>query len=648
MQQSDTTTNANSNSYSAEDITVLEGLEPVRKRPAMYIGSTGSSGLHHLLWEAVDNGFDEAMAGFCNFIEVELQEDGVVRVSDNGRGIPVDIHSQTKKSALETVMTILHAGGKFGGKGYRVSGGLHGVGISVVNALSSWMRAEVCRDGKKYSQEYECGVPKTKVKEEGPSDATGTTVLFKPDLEVFEEIVFNTKTILDHLRRQAYLTPKVHIRIIDNQKKRDEKIPPFYNFYFEGGIGAYGERLMRGYQKEHSNPFLITQTKEDVLIEVFFQYARDIEGFELSFANNIITAQGGTHVTGFRSALTRALNKYAESNNVFSKGSERFIGEDIGEGLVSLVSVKLPEPQFEGQTKQKLGNREVRGLVESITADALEEFLKRYPQDASAIIQKLLLSQKARQKAYAVKQTILRKGALAGLRLPGKLTDCFTKNPEEAELFLVEGDSAGGSGKLARDPRIQAILPLKGKILNVEKARIDKMLTSQEIQAIIIALGTAISEEFNIEKLRYHKVVIMTDADIDGSHIRTLLLTLFFRYFRQVIDKGCLYIAQPPLYRVSKGKKVYYSYSEEEQAELLKNIGEGEKFDVQRYKGLGEMNADQLWETTMDPSKRILKQVNIEDAEETDRIFDILMGDEVKPRRKFIQAHSRNVVNLDI
>ncbi len=1075
MQKSD-------NSYQAADITVLEGLEPVRKRPAMYIGSTGSQGLHHLVFESVDNAIDEAMGGFCDFIEVELREDGGVRVSDNGRGIPVDTHPQTKKSALETVMTILHAGGKFGGKGYRVSGGLHGVGISVVNALSSWMRVEVCREGEKYSQEYKRGAPETKLTQEGPCDKNGTTVIFKPDKEIFPDVAFNLKSIADHLRRQAYLTPKTRIRLLDKRKKTDGILPSPYNFYFEGGIRAYLSMLARGYQTENANIFLVSETKDDILVDIAFQYVRDIEGLQLAFANNIITAQGGTHMAGFRAALTRVFNKHAEGNNFFSKGSERFSGDDIQEGLVAIVSVKLPDPQFEGQTKQKLGNREVRGLVETVVAEALEEFLKRNPQDASAIIQKLLLSQKARQKALAVRQTILRKGVLAGLRLPGKLTDCFTKNPEEAELFLVEGDSAGGcfdgdtevalvdgrnlsfkdlvrerkeginhyiytvtasgsigvgklinprkteknakvikvvldtneeiictpdhkfmlvdgsykraselttkdslmplyrqyskiggritiegyemifdrnnarwifthllgdtyniqrgvyrgedgphrhhkdfnkrnnnpdnlirltreghlqlhremayktlhrpdvkakvaalhktdefrnkirkamlapkmrkalserakkqwedetykaymiqkfldfyrrnrayrehsqtllkkaqeeywssarnrskqakrviayfqahpekriefskrakeqwesaelkawrkektreqwtpefrkkrlraynktyycralqilhdlytqggkveeniyeqirkntndksllkyttiinrffsgqeskllevvrhynhrikkvielkerrdvydlevpgthnfalasgvfvhnSAKMARDPRIQAILPLRGKILNVEKARIDKMLTSQEIQAIIVALGTAISEEFNLEKLRYHKVIILCDADVDGSHIETLLLTLFFRYFKPIIEKGHLYIAQPPLYRVSKGKKIYYTYSDEEQQELLKKLGGEEKIDIQRYKGLGEMNPEQLEETTMNPEKRAMHQVTIEDAVGADRIFDTLMGDEVKPRRKFIQAHSRQVANLDI
>ena len=629
--------------YKAEDIAILEGLEPVRKRPAMYIGSTSSSGLHHLVYEAVDNGVDEAMAGFATFIEVELLPEDTIRVSDNGRGIPVEMHPQSKKSALETVMTILHAGGKFGSKSYRVSGGLHGVGISVVNALSSFMRAEVSRGGKKHFQEYKRGAPQGEVQEFGKSKETGTTMIFTPDKEIFDSTTFNFKTILNHLRRQAYLTPGVHMRLVDSREKAS-----VYNFYFEGGIKAYLRSIMRDYSPEHATPFFISQQKDDILIEAAFHYISELEGIQLSFANNIITPQGGTHLTGFRAALTRVFNTYGQEKEMFSKEDERFSAEDIQEGLISIVSIKLPDPQFEGQTKEKLGNKEARGAVESVVAEALNEFLKRNPSEASIIVKRLILAQTARRKAQAVRQTILRKGALSGLRLPGKLTDCFTKNPEESELFLVEGDSAGGSAKQARDPKFQAILPLRGKILNVERARINKMLASVEIQAIIIALGTAISEEFNLEKLRYHKVVIMTDADVDGSHIKTLLLTLFFRYFQPVIEKGCLYIAQPPLYRIAVGKKVSYFYAEEEKEAYLKTLDEGQKFEIQRYKGLGEMNPKQLWETTMDPAVRVLKQVTINDAVEADKIFDILLGEEVKLRRKFIQTHSRQVINLDI
>lgn len=1075
--------------YQAEDIYVLEGLEPVRKRPAMYIGSTGPGGLHHLVFEAVDNSVDEALAGFCTFIEVELTSDGAVRVSDNGRGIPIETHPQTKKSALETVMTMLHAGGKFGSKSYRVSGGLHGVGISVVNALSLTMRAEVKRHGKLYIQEYKRGAPQGPVKEAGEAKGTGTTVIFIPDATIFDMVAFSAKTILTHLRRQAYLTPKVRIRVLDNRP--EEARQPVYNFYFEGGAYTYLQTLSRGHEMDHGTPFFVSQVKEEMVVEAGFQYVSDSEGMQLSFANNIVTPQGGTHLTGFRAALTRVCNAYAQEHGFFGKEDERFSAEDQQEGLIALVSVKLSDPQFEGQTKEKLGNRSARGAVEAVVGEALTEFFKRHPEDASAIIRKILLVQKARKKAQAVKQTILRKGALSGLRLPGKLTDCFSRSPEESELFIVEGNSAGGcfdgdtkialadgrnlsfkelvnehqkgedhycytmnqrgsveiakiidprltkrnaevvkvvldndeeiictpdhlfmladgtfqeaerltkedslmplyrqyskiggritiegyemvfdpakrhwifthlladrynlqggvyiedegayrhhkdfnkknnnpdnlirlskeqhltihremahktlhrpdviekmrilhktpelrnkirtamlapkmrrilsirakkqwenkeykqymvqrflafyhanseyrerslavlgraqkeywnneknrkkqaqartlyykehpekrvalslrateqwqdvnlrewrsvttkgqwtkefrmkrlqayfernklvysatyyrkavralheiyqkkgtvdveeyerlrketndksllrynsilerffsgdaenlvtavkhynhrikaviqlnakidvfdlevpgshnfalasgvfvhnSAKMARDPKFQAILPLRGKILNVEKARLSKMLSSVEIQAIIIALGTAISEEFDLSRLRYHKTIIMADADSDGAHIETLLLTLFFRHFQPLIEKGYLYLAQPPLYRISKGKKVAHAFNDEERDEIMKTQFAGEqKVDIQRYKGLGEMNPQQLWETTMDPATRILKQVVIEDAVEADRMFDILLGDEVKTRRKFIQAHSRQVINLDI
>jgi len=633
--------------YQAEDIYVLEGLEPVRKRPAMYIGSTGPGGLHHLVFEAVDNSVDEALAGFCTFIEVELTSEGAIRVTDNGRGIPIETHPQTKKSALETVMTMLHAGGKFGSKSYRVSGGLHGVGISVVNALSLTMRAEVKRHGKLYVQEYKLGAPQGPVKETGEAKGTGTTVIFKPDNTIFDTVAFSAKTILTHLRRQAYLTPKVHIRVLDN--RLEEARPSVHNFYFEGGAHTYLQTLTRGHETDHANEFFISQTKDEMVVEAGFQYVNDSEGTQLSFANNIVTPQGGTHLTGFRAALTRVCNAYADEKGFFSKEDEHFSPEDQQEGLIALVSVKLSDPQFEGQTKEKLGNRSARGTVEAVVGEALAEFFKRHPEDAGAIIRKLLLVQKARKKAQAVKQTILRKGALAGLRLPGKLTDCFSRNPEESELFIVEGNSAGGSAKMARDPKFQAILPLRGKILNVEKARLAKMLSSVEIQAIIIALGTAISEEFDLSRLRYHKTIIMADADSDGAHIETLLLTLFFRHFQPLIEKGYLYLAQPPLYRISKGKKVAHAFNDEERDEIMKTQFAGEqKVDIQRYKGLGEMNPKQLWDTTMDPETRILKQVIIEDAVAADRMFDILLGDEVKTRRKFIQAHSRQVINLDI
>ena len=643
------------NKYTAENIIVLEGLDPVRRRPGMYIGSTGSSGLHHLVYEVIDNAIDEAMAGFANNIEIEFLDDNVVKVADNGRGIPIEIHPQTKVSALQTVMTVLHAGAKFDGKSYKISGGLHGVGVSVVNALSEWTRAEICREGKKYAQEYKRGVPVKDVEEQGACDKIGTTITFKPDNTIFkgeqgEHIVFSLKIILEHLRRQAYLTPGVLIKVLDKRIDRyaDSKLPFKYNFYFEGGIIAYVRAINRGKTVDHQNIFFISQNKLDQRVEVSFQYANDLEGVSLSFANNISTPSGGSHLTGFKSALTRVLNKYAENNNFFSKEDERLTGEDVQEGLTSIVSVKLIDPQFEGQTKSKLGNADTRGIVEGIVTEALEEFLKRNTEDAGIIIRKVILSQKARTKARAVKQIILRKGALSGLRLPGKLTDCSSKIAEDSEIFIVEGDSAGGSAKQGRNPAFQAILPIRGKILNIEKARLNKILDSKEIQAIVVALGTAIADEFNLEKLRYHKIIIMADADSDGLHIATLLLTLFFRHFKELIDNGYLYIANPPLYKIQKGKTIKYAYSDEEKDAVFLEIDKEGKADIQRYKGLGEMNPKQLWETTMDPEHRILKRISIEDAALADKMFDILMGDEVKPRRKFIQSHSRDVDNLDI
>ncbi len=651
----------NNTHYSAEDIYVLEGLEPVRKRPGMYIGSTGVDGLHHLIWEVFDNSRDEAMAGHASRIEVALLPDGSVRVADDGRGIPVDVHKKTKVSALETVMTTLHAGGKFGGESYKVSGGLHGVGVSVVNALSTWLKAEVHRDGGVYVQEYERGKPKTKVKKVGKSEKRGTIVTFMPDSEIFPETKFNFQTIVDHLRYQAYLVKKLKITIIDFREIKEKlDLKKFYfledlalpvnsyTFYFEGGLHSLVRQLNKDYDVLHENIFYVHKLFNEIDVEVAFQYVNDLTGKELSFANNINTKEGGTHVTGFKIALTRVLNDYAKKNNLIKK-EETLSGEDVREGLTSVVSVKLREPQFEGQTKAKLGTQEARSAVENVVSQALSDFLEEHPQDAKRIIEKCILAQKARKAAKAARETVLRKGVLEGLALPGKLADCSSRKAEESELYIVEGDSAGGSAKQGRDRRFQAILPLRGKILNIEKARLDKMLASKEIRALIIALGTAIADEFDISKIRYHRIIIMTDADVDGAHIRTLLLTLFFRHFPEVIEKGYLYIAQPPLYRIQKGKTVRYAYSEEEKEKILKELRTSDaKVNIQRYKGLGEMNPEQLWETTMNPENRVLGQVTIEDAAEADKVFDILMGSSVSARKKFIQAHAKNVRNLDI
>jgi DNA gyrase subunit B len=679
----------NNASYSAKDIYVLEGLEPVRKRPGMYIGSTGTDGLHHLIWEVVDNSIDEAMAGYARNITVELLPDNQVAVIDDGRGIPVDIHPQTKKSALETVMTTLHAGGKFGGESYKVSGGLHGVGVSVVNALSKWLKVEVCRDNELWTQEYERGIPKYKVKKIGKCNQSGTKVIFSPDPEIFQTLEFNEKKILEHLRQQTYLTKGVRVNIVDKRKPT----PKFYGFYFEGGLLSFVKYLSQDEKKLQEETFYVHKEynldessnenhkgKGTIEIEAAFLYVDDTETRELSFANNIYTPDGGMHLTGFRSALTRVLNNYARQEGYLKEKDENFTSDDTREGLVSVVSIKLREPQFEGQTKARLGNPEARTATEAVIGEALKEFLEKHPQDAKKIIEKVILASKARLAAKAAKETVLRKGALEGLTLPGKLADCSSKSAEESELFIVEGDSAGGSAKQGRDRRFQAILPLKGKILNVEKARLDKMLANAEIRALIVALGTAISDNFDLSKLRYHKIIIATDADVDGAHIRTLLLTLFYRYFRPIIEGGYLYIAQPPLYRIQKGKEIYYAYSDQDKEKILSEILKSKKnkevksgtkneknkeeiedenlviegeekisgVSIQRYKGLGEMNPSQLWETTMNPETRILKQVNIEDAIEADKLFNILMGDEVGPRKQFIQTKSREVKNLDI
>ncbi|MBI2023806.1 DNA topoisomerase (ATP-hydrolyzing) subunit B [Candidatus Giovannonibacteria bacterium] len=666
----------NGGSYTAKDIYVLEGLEPVRKRPGMYIGSTGVDGLHHLIWEVVDNSLDEAMAGFAKNISVSLLPGNKVRVVDDGRGIPVDIHKQTKVSALETVMTTLHAGGKFGGDSYKVSGGLHGVGVSVVNALSKSLTAQVCRDGDKWEQEYTRGTPEGKVKKTGSCKGSGTAITFEPDIEIFKDVKFNWDTILEHLRQQAYLTAGIKIQIRDEREK-EEYLHKSYAFCFESGIRSYVSFLNRRQKVKNETIFYTAKEVNGIHTEVALQYVDDLTARELAFANNIYNQEGGSHLTGFRTALTRVLNDYARKNG-YLKDKDSLTGEDVREGLTSVIAVKIQNSvlQFEGQTKSKLGNPEARGAVESVFGEAFSSYLEENPSEARAILEKVILALEARKAAKAAKDTVLRKGVLDGLTLPGKLADCQSRKAEESEIFIVEGDSAGGSAKMARDRKFQAILPLRGKILNVERARLDKMLLSKEIKALIIALGAAIADELDISKLRYHKIVIMTDADVDGAHIRTLLLTLFYRYYLPIIEQGYLYIAQPPLYRIQKGKDIRYAFSDGEKEKILKDFEkiakekskkdesaetetspEGEPegvgikikgINIQRYKGLGEMNPSQLWETTMDPAVRILKQVGIADASEASKTFEILMGDEVAPRKLFIQTHARAVQNLDV
>ncbi len=674
--------------YSAEDISVLEGLEPVRKRPGMYIGSTGPDGLHHLIKEIFDNSRDEAMAGHSDYIEIALLPGNLVRIVDNGRGIPVDTHSKTKVSALETILTVLHAGGKFGGKdkGYKVSGGLHGVGASVVNALSIRMKAEVHRDGGKYIQEYKQGKPKAKVKMVEKSKLRGTIISFEPDVEIFKEVKFDWNRIVHHYREQAYLVKKLRISLID-AREYTGKIPedgyfyfkelgleaPSTTFYFEGGIVSMVAHYNKDQKKVQDKIFYVDKdVPGDINVEIALQYVDDITEHILPFANNIYTPGGGMHVTGFKTALTRLINNYNKKNNILNEKEGGFTGEDVLEGLTAVISVKMPDIQFEGQTKDKLGSPEARGAVETVFSDAFSNFLEENPDEARSILSKAVLALKARKAAKAAKDSVLRKGALEGLTLPGKLADCQSKNPEESELFIVEGDSAGGSTKMGRDRRTQAVLPLKGKILNVERARLDKMLGSNEVKALIVALGTSIADTFNLADIRYHKIIIATDADVDGAHIRTLLLTLFYRYFKPVIEAGYVYIAQPPLFKVQQGKTTTYFYSEEDKNAFLKKQGvsadevqeveeddKGEpaaessgeakkpKFMVQRYKGLGEMNPDELKETTMDPKNRILLQVKIEDAQEADKTFDILMGSEVAPRKTFIQSNAK-MAEIDI
>ncbi|MSU74643.1 type IIA DNA topoisomerase subunit B [Candidatus Kaiserbacteria bacterium] len=677
--------------YDASSITVLEGLEPVRKRPGMYIGTTGPEGLHHLIWEIFDNARDEAMASRCDDIEVALLPDGYVRVADNGNGIPVGIHPKTKVSALETIMTTLHAGGKFDNEAYKVSGGLHGVGASVVNALSEHTKVVVHQDSGMHMQEYKIGKALAKVKKIGTTKEHGTIVFFKPDITIFKEgVEWNWDKIVAHLRQQAYLVKGVRIALIDARTTAKEAFEadtlflrtlstdrqlgvPSVTFYFEGGLKSLVAFHNRHQTPVHKNIFYVDREQDKVSVEVALQYVDDITPRITAFANNTYNSEGGTHITGFKTSLTRALNIYGRNANILKEKDENFTGDDVLEGITAVVSVKLPEIQFEGQTKSKLGSMEAQGAVSTVFGEALNAFLEENPDDARSIINKVLLALKARKAAKAAKDSVLRKGALEGMTLPGKLADCQTKSAAESELFIVEGDSAGGTAKMGRDRRTQAILPLRGKILNVERARIDKMLASEQVKNLVVALGTAIGDVFDLSKLRYHKLIIATDADVDGAHIRTLILTLFYRHFRAIIDGGFVYIAQPPLYKITKGKAVAYAYSDKEKEESLKEMGVaptevvlvGEedvspieeeevamakkpaKANVQRYKGLGEMNASELWETTMDPARRVLKQVTVDDAEAADRIFDILMGTDVASRKSFIQSNAK-LANLDV
>ncbi len=679
-------------SYGAESISVLEGLEPVRRRPGMYIGGTGIEGLHHLIWEIFDNSRDEAMGGYADHIEVVMLPGNRVRVADNGRGIPVDIHPKTKVSALETVMTTLHAGGKFGGEesGYKVSGGLHGVGASVVNALSIYTKAEVHKDGGVYAQEYSQGKIKATVKKVGSTKNNGTVITFEPDALIFKEIAFEWNTICHRLEQQAYLVKKLRVSIID-AREYTEKLDlskeywfadlgieaPSISYYFEGGIISLVELYTKHQKAVQEKIFYVEKETDGVDVEIALRYVDDIGTKIVPFANNIYTPEGGTHISGFKTALTRVINSYAKKNNLIKEAEGGFTGEDVLEGIVAVVSVKLREIQFEGQTKAKLGSTEAQGATAVVFGEALNMFFEENPDEAKSIISKAMLALRSRKAAKAAKDSILRKGALEGMSLPGKLADCQIRNADEAELFIVEGDSAGGTAKAGRDRRTQAILPLRGKILNVERARLDRMLGSEQIKNLVIAMGTSIGDTFDLSKIRYKKIILATDADVDGAHIRTLILTLFFRYFPQILDAGYVYIAQPPLYKIKRGKEIFYAYTDEEKVKIVGDVApdmeiviesdaveevegdeEGEeetkggkpkiaKWVIQRYKGLGEMNAEELKETTMDINKRILKQVNVNDAEEANRVFDMLMGSEVAPRKSFIQSYAKEA-NLDI
>ena len=635
-----------SENYGADQIQILEGLEAVRKRPGMYIGSTSTRGLHHLVYEIVDNAVDEALAGFCTEIKVIINEDNSVTVIDNGRGIPTGMHEKAGIPAVEVVFTILHAGGKFGGGGYKVSGGLHGVGASVVNALSNWLEVEICRDGKIYKQRYERGHVMYKLKEIGKTENVGTKVTFMPDDTIFDDVIFDYDVLRRRLREMAFLTKGLKISIEDKREGKENST----SFHFEGGIKEFVTYLNRNKTCLYDQVIYCEGAKDDIYVEVALQHNDSFNDATLSFVNNITTPEGGMHLTGFKSALTKVFNDYARTNKLIREKEENLSGDDLREGLTAIVSIKIPEPQFEGQTKQKLGNAEARTAVEGLVSEKLTYFLEQNPQVAKVIIGKAVLAQRARMAARKARDVARKSNLESSMALPGKLADCSDKDPKNCEIYIVEGDSAGGSAKTARSRATQAILPLRGKILNVEKARIDRILGNEEIKAMITAFGTGIRENFNIEKLRYDKIIIMTDADVDGAHIATLMLTFFFRFMPDLIRQGHVYLAQPPLYKLEKNKKTWYAYSDEELAKILDEVGRDSNNKIQRYKGLGEMDAEQLWDTTMDPEKRVLLRVSIdEDSEsELDMTFDTLMGEKVEPRREFIEANARFVKNLDI
>ena len=642
-----------SDNYNAESITVLEGLEAVRKRPGMYIGSTSSRGLHHLVWEIVDNSVDEALAGYCDTIEVKILEDNIIEVTDNGRGIPVERHEKMGKSTLEVVLTVLHAGGKFNNDNYKVSGGLHGVGISVVNALSETLEATITKDGKVWYQKYHRGIPVEDIKEigEAPADAHGTIIRFKADSEIFETLEYDYEILLTRLKEMSYLNRGLRINLSDQRNKNKIKVD---DLHFEGGIKDFLTELADDDVRVlddtiYMNDSIQIDGNKRAEVEIAMTYTVSQRELVYSFVNNINTHEGGTHVSGFRTALTRVLNEVSKQLGLVKDKDGSFQGSDVREGLVAILSIKIPEPQFEGQTKTKLGNSEITGVVSGIVGNSLKMYLEDHPKEASNIIEKILMSKKAREAAKKARELVLRKSTLEVGSLPGKLADCSSKDASESEIYIVEGDSAGGSAKQGRDRRFQAILPLRGKILNVEKAGIGKALENTEIRAMITALGAGLGDEMDLEKLRYHKIIIMTDADVDGAHIRTLMLTFFYRHLRELINEGHIFIAQPPLFKVQAGKQVQYAYSNEQMQEMTKKLdGENKRYNIQRYKGLGEMNPDQLWETTMDPEVRTLLKVTLEDATYADKMFNVLMGDKVEPRRQFIEEHAQYVRNLDI